>query len=175
MSKSLIKKFFFLLFIISLFFISVPEVHAQSLSTTKSTTATFDMTGMPQWAKDIRRFDIISFGAFPFSIFFVSTVMEMFKWYDANGLDMSESGRRYAPWPLKSAGAIEMTNNEYTQMFLYAAGLSVAIALVDLLIVNIKRSKERRRLESLPSGSYEIERKPYGEEETLEEAEAEEQ
>jgi len=163
------------MFLISLFFTPVFEAHAQSLSSTNSTTTTFDMSGMPQWAKDIRRFDIIAFGSFPFSIFFVSTVMDLIRWNNANGFNMSEEGRRYAPWPAKSAGAIEMTNNEYTQMFLYAAGVSVVIALVDLLIVQIKRNKERRRLESLPSGSYEIETKPYGEQEegTLEETEAE--
>jgi len=169
------KKFFFLMFLISLFFTPAFESHAQSLSSTNSTTATFDMTGMPQWAKDIRRFDIIAFGSFPFSIFFVSTVMDLIRWNDANGFDMSEEGRRYAPWPAKSAGAIEMTNNEYTQMFLYAAGVSMVIALADFIIVHIKRSKERRRLESLPTGSYEIEREPYGEQDegTLKETEAE--
>jgi len=165
------KKCLFLLFLFSLFLSPAFEAHAQSLSTTNTTTSTFDMTGFPQWAKDIRRFDIIAFGSFPFSIFFVSFAMDMINWYNANGFDMTEQGRRYAPWPAKSAGAVEMTNNEYAQMFLISAGVSAGIALLDLLIVNIKRNKERRRLESMPSGSYEIERKPYGEAETTEEAE----
>ena len=157
------KKYLFLLFLFSLFLSPVFEANAQSLSTTNSTTSTFDMTGFPQWAKDIRRFDIIAFGSFPFSMFFVSFTMDMIRWGNANGFDMSEHGRRYAPWPAKSAAAIEMTNNEYVQVLLLSAGVSVGIALLDLIIINTKRKKERRRLESLPSGSYEIEREPYGE------------
>ena len=171
MNKEIMKKILFLMFVFSLFFMPALKANAQSLSATNSTTATFDTSNFPQWAKDVRRFDIIAFGSFPFSMFFVSFAIDMVRWGNANGFDMSEQGRRYAPWPAKSAGAIEMTNDDYTQLILISAGVSVGIALLDLLIVNIKRNKERRRLESLPSGSYEIERKPYGEAEPLEEAE----
>ena len=159
------NKILFLAILFFLIFSSMFDVQAQNLSTTSSSSSTFDMTGFPQWAKDIRRFDIVAFGSFPFSMFFVSFTMDMFRWNDANGLDMSEQGRRYAPWPLKSAGAYEMTNREYGNTILLAAGVSVGIAFLDMFIVNAKRNKERRRLESLPSGSYEIDVVPYGEQE----------
>jgi len=165
------KKLFFLAVFFSLFLNPAFETYAQSLSTTEPSTSKFDMTGFPQWAKDMRRFDIITFGSFPFSLFFVSFIMDSVRWYNENRWDMSEQGRRYAPWPMKSASAYEMSNNEYAQMFLIAAGLSLCIATIDLLIVHSKRNKERRRLESLPSGSYEIEKKPYGEDENPEKTE----
>jgi hypothetical protein len=167
------KKLFFLIVLFSLLFNPVHRVEAQSLSTTKPTETTFNSSELPQWVKDFRRFDIITFGAFPFSIFFVTFATDMIRWRDANNFDFSEQGRQYAPWPAKSAGAYEMTNDEYARTFLLAAGVSAAIALVDLLIVSIKRTNERRRVESLPSGSYEIIKTPYGESEADDPANAE--
>jgi len=154
------KRIFFLLVLFSLLFNLTYQAQAQSLSTDKPTEA--KPTELPQWVKDFRRFDVITFGAFPFSIFFVTFATDMIRWKDENNFDFSEEGRRYAPWPLKSAGAVEMTNDEYAKTILLAVGVSAAIALVDLMIVNIKRAKERRRIESLPSGSIEINKTPYG-------------
>jgi len=154
------KRMFFLLILFSLLFNLTYKAQAQNLSTDKPTEA--KPLELPQWRKDFRRFDIITFGVFPFSMFFVTTVTDIIRWKDANNFDFSEDGRRYAPWPLKSAGAVEMTNDEYTRTILLAVGVSVAIAVIDMLIVNIKRQKERRRIESLPSGSIEINVTPYG-------------
>jgi ABC-type Fe3+ transport system permease subunit len=153
------KRIFFLIIVFSLLFSSAHQAQAQSLSTTKPTESTFQL---PQWAKDLRRWDIIAFGAFPFSMFFVMTVTDILRWKDANNFDFSEDGRRYAPWPLKSAGAVEMTNDEYTRTIWLAVGVSAVIASVDLLIIIIKRANERKRIESLPSGSTEINKSPYG-------------
>jgi hypothetical protein len=88
----------------------------------------------------------------------------MVRWYNANRWDLSEQGRRYAPWPFKSAGAVEMSNDEYLRTVLLAGGLSLVIALVDLIIVKAKQSGERQRLENMPSGSIIIERIPPEEE-----------
>jgi hypothetical protein len=168
------KQIFFLIILFSLLFNAVYKAEAQSLSTTKPTVTTFNSSGLPQWVKDFRRFDIITFGVFPFSMFFVTFATDMIRWNDANNLDFSEDGRRYAPWPLKSAGAVELTNDEYKKTILIAAGVSMGFAIIDLIIVNIKRTNERRRIESLPSGSFEIIKTPYGEPEmTDDSAEAE--
>jgi hypothetical protein len=164
------KKLFFLIILFSLFFNSAYQTSAQSLSTTKPTVTTFDPSELPQWVKDLRRFDIITFGAFPFSMFFVTTVTDMIRWKDANNFDMTEEGRRYAPWPAKSAGAVEMTNDEFTKTLFIAIGVSAGFALIDLLIVNIKRASERRRIESHPSGSFEIIKIPYGEPEVTDDS-----
>jgi hypothetical protein len=156
------KKIFFLIILFSLLFNAAYKAEAQSLSTTQPTESTYKTSDLPQWAKDFRRFDIIAFGIFPFSMFFVTTVTDMIRWGNANNFSFSEEGRRYAPWPLKSAGAAEMSNDEFKKTIYLAAGLSVGLALIDLLIVNIKRTNERKRTENLPSGSYEINITPYG-------------
>ena len=163
------KKIFFLIILFSLLLIPVFQAAAQQLSTTEPTNAAFDTTGFPQWAKDLRRWEIIAFGTYPFSLFFVTFTMDMIRWNNANSMDMSEEGRRYAPWPLKSAGALEMSSHEFRSTLVIAAGVSITLALIDLFLVLSKRNAERRRLESIPSGSFEIERKPL---ETLSDDEA---
>jgi len=156
------KKIFFLIILVSLLFNAVYKTEAQSLSTTKPTESTYKTSDLPQWVKDFRRFDIIAFGIFPFSMFFVTTATDLIRWKNANNFNFSEEGRRYAPWPLKSAGAAELSNEEFKKTIYIAAGVSLGLALIDLTIVNIKRAAERKRNENQPSSSYEINITPYG-------------
>jgi hypothetical protein len=155
----MMKKIFFASILFFLLLTPQFEALAQSQGTASQDTQVtniFDMTGFPQWARDLRRFDIIAFGSFPFSMFLITFVTDMFRWYDANGLDFND--RRYAPWPLKSAGAVDMTGEEYKRTILLAAGLSVVVALTDFVIVKIRQRSMRRRIESRPSGSFNINR-----------------
>jgi hypothetical protein len=156
------KNFIFTVMIFFLFLSPVLRAQSQSQSDTDTAASSvaFDTTGFPQWAKDLRRWDIIAFGVFPFALFFVTVATDLNRWNNFNGMSMSD--RRYAPWPLKSAGAVEMTKDEYGRVLLQAAGVSAAIACVDLIIVLIKRNIERKRIESKPKSSAVIEIKPYG-------------
>jgi len=95
---------------------------------------------------------------------FATTGMDMYRWYNANGMDMSERGRRYAPWPLKSASADLMDSSEFQNVLKAAACISVGIAFTDLIIVKIKRYKARKRAEALPAGTIIINRTPWPEE-----------
>ncbi|MDR0302281.1 MAG: hypothetical protein LBI04_08240 [Treponema sp.] len=160
------KNFIFAVLLTFLLLSPVLRAEAQSSNSSNSSSSTssntFDTTGFPQWAKDFRRWDIIAFGVFPFSLFFATVITDLNRWNDANGMDMSDMGRRYAPWPLKSAGAAEMTKDEYEKVLLTAAGISAAIACTDLIITLIKRSKERKRIESRPKSTAVIEISPYG-------------
>ncbi|MDR0501699.1 MAG: hypothetical protein LBH16_00105 [Treponema sp.] len=153
------KKFFIIVIFFILLQAPLFQLTAQtSSSSTSSSTSpsAFDPAKFPQWVKDMRRWDIIAFGAFPFAMFTITFFTDMYRWYDNSGLDFSETGRRYAPWPLKSAGAVEMTKDEYVRTIWLAAGLSASIAVTDLIIHKIKTGKERRRVESRPSGVINI-------------------
>jgi hypothetical protein len=152
----MMKKIFFAPVLFFLFLTPQFEALAQSQST--EAPIVFDMTDFPQWARDLRRFDIIAFGTFPFSMFAVTFVTDLFRWYNANGMNFNDL--RYAPWPLKSAGAVEMTGQEYQRTILLAAGLSLVLALTDFIIVKIRQNNERRRIESRSSGSFNVNREP---------------
>jgi hypothetical protein len=132
-------------------------------STGNLTSTVFDTSDFPLWAKDLRRWEIVAFGTFPFTMFAATFAMDTRRWIDQNSMDFSEDGRRYAPWPFKSAGAVDMTNKEHETTLLVAAGISVALAFADLIIVQIKRHKERQRAESLPAGTIIIDKSPWPE------------
>ena len=123
-------------------------------------------SNVPQWVKDLRRWEIVAFGSFPFTLLTATFGMDMRRWSQANGMSMSSEGRRYAPWPLKSAGAVAMENREQGITISIAASLSIAIAVADLIIVQVKRSNARKRAESLPVGTTIITRTPWDEETT---------
>jgi hypothetical protein len=147
------KRIFFI-FIVLFLLIPVSQVSGQNLPDV------FDTSDFPQWGKDLRRWDIITFGIFPFCVFFTTVVTDSIRWYNENGLDFSESGRRYAPWPLKSAGAYERTTDEHFQNIFIAACLAASLAIIDLIIVKIRQGNERRRVQNLPSSTFSIERSP---------------
>ena len=121
----------------------------------------------PQWVRDIRRFEIVAFGSFPFAMLTATFAVDMYRWNRENGLDFSDAGRRYAPWPLKSAGAIAMESDEQKNTIFIAIGISLAAAAVDQAIVQIRRQVARRRAEALPVGTAIITRSPWGSEEEL--------
>ena len=122
---------------------------------------TLGASDFPRWAHDIRRWEIIAFGSFPFTMFTATFAMDTYRWVNANNMDWSDEGRRYAPWPLKSAGAVNMENHEYEMTIGIAAGMSLAVAMADLIIVQVKRHKARQRAEALPAGTAIITRKPW--------------
>jgi len=134
------------------FLLFMPQFEALAQDT--QAPIVFDMTDLPQWARDLRRFDIIAFGTFPFTMFAVTFITDLIRWNNANGMNFNDL--RYAPWPLKSAGAIDMTGEEYGRTILLAAGLSLALALTDFIIIKIRRSNEQRRIESRHSGSFNV-------------------
>ena len=129
-----------------IFSLALPQLYAQSQTTNEEEII------FPQWAKDLRRWDIITFGVFPFSMFFVTFATDMVRWSKVNFAD-----NRYAPWPMKVAGAEPMTSEEYLRTVLIAIGVSAAIALIDFAVVQIKRSAERKRFQARSSSTYEIE------------------
>jgi len=120
--------------------------------------------GAPQWVRDLRRWNIVTFGSFPFTMFSTTFGMDMYRWHSANGMDFSDEGRRFAPWPLKSAGAVAMERREHEMTIAIAAGLSVAIGIADLIIVQVRRRRALRRAEAIPVGTYTITRTPLPQE-----------
>ena len=105
-----------------------------------------------------RRFEIVTFGSFPFTMFFSTIGMDLFRWQRATGMDWSQ--RQYAPWPIKSAGAVRMTNREQGATIAIAAGLSVGIALADYFVVQSRRRRAIRAADALPGATIVITRTP---------------
>ncbi|MDR1985435.1 MAG: hypothetical protein LBP88_00495 [Treponema sp.] len=144
-------------------------VYAQTTTTpAQQATAAFDTTGFPQWVKDLRRGEIIAFGSFPFAMLFATTLVDTYR----SGTHNWDT--RYAPWPVKAAGAVDMTKDEQILTITVAATSSAAIALIDFFIQHYKRTKQAKKLKELPAAEVPIIiRKPLAQENQEAAAEAE--
>jgi hypothetical protein len=137
------------------FILGALPLHGQT-QTSAATQAVnqFDTSDFPQWGKDLRRFEIIAFGTFPFTMFSATFAMDTWRASNHNW------DGRYMPWPLKTAGAVDRTVREH-EIVLMAAGISsLALAMVDMVIVQIKRHNVRQRALQLPGGTPIITKRP---------------
>jgi hypothetical protein len=89
----------------------------------------------PQWAKDLRRGEIIAFGAFPIMVFFSRMFVDIYR-SASHGWD-----NNYAPWPFTGPNSVGLTDNDVKLMFSVAALSSVAVAVADHFIIKHKRKK----------------------------------
>jgi hypothetical protein len=113
-----------------------------------------DPKEFPQWAKDIRRFDIITFGAFPFAFFTASLLTDSIRWSQSGG-DMT-----YAPWPLKGAGAYDPSTEEKMRTIGIAVGISLFVAAADFVVIQIRRYHEKKKKARMPENQPVIIREP---------------
>ncbi|MDR1654816.1 MAG: hypothetical protein LBR96_02370, partial [Treponema sp.] len=118
------------------------------------TSKIFDMSDMPAWAKDVRRAEIVAFGSFPFTMFATQFFMDLYR-FSAHDWDT-----RYAPWPAKGAGAINMTNEEYEKTILYAALASLSIMTIDFSIVQLRRFINNRKAVKGNGDSIRVKKRP---------------
>ena len=117
----------------------------------------------PLWLRDLRRWEIVAFGSFPFTMFFATIGMDMYRWNREAGMDFGR--REYAPWPITSGGGVRMTDEEQRRTIFIAIGLSAGVAIADHFLERGRRQRERRRAEAIPAGTIIITRTPSFEEE----------
>ena len=130
------KKIAFLIFFVSLF--SVFPVYAED-SNVSRTPDPYGVEEFKQWQKDLRRFEIITFGALPF----VSLLS--FWAYDIGRSIAHKGDPAYNPWPIKDAKvAVSFTEKEQLGIFLTAVGISLGVAIIDLTYRSIKRANAKK-------------------------------
>ena len=130
------KKIAFLILFVSLF--SVFPVYAEDTKVSR-TPDPYGAEEFKQWQKDLRRFEIITFGALPF----VSLLS--FWAYDIGRSIAHKGDPAYNPWPLKDAKiAVKLTEKEQLGVFLTAVGISLGVAIIDLTYRSIKRANAKK-------------------------------
>ena len=147
--------------LIVLFAFCAAGLMAQAASSPE--TAEDGTNNRPQWMRDLRRWEIVALGSFPFTMFFSTIGMDMYRWHRETGMDWGR--REYAPWPITSAGGVSMTDAEQRRTIFIAIGLSAGVAVADHLIQRGRRERERRRAEAIPAGTIIITRTPLHEDE----------
>ncbi|MDR0785987.1 MAG: hypothetical protein LBE74_08950 [Treponema sp.] len=95
----------------------------------------YDSLEFPQWARDVRRFDIVTLGALPFAFFTATFFTDATRWAQ-HDWEMT-----YSPWPLKPSGAYETSDDEKLAVLGIAFAIAVGVAVIDLVVINVKRLK----------------------------------
>ncbi|MDR1127579.1 MAG: hypothetical protein LBL06_05575 [Treponema sp.] len=103
--------------------------------TTNNNPLSYDPSEFPRWARDLRRFDIVTLGAFPFAFFTATFFTDTMRW------SQHDWQMAYSPWPLKPAGGYETTDDEKLNVLGIAFAIALGVAVVDLIVINIKRLK----------------------------------
>jgi hypothetical protein len=111
-------------------------------------------TATPLWLKDLRRAEIVAFGSFPFAIFVSSFGVDTYRFFTNDG-DML-----FAPWPFNLGGVAEKTQDELKTTITVAVGLSLAVSVLDFLIVSNKRRARAELPKNQPGETPIIVREP---------------
>lgn len=116
-------KLFFIAFLF-IVFITIPVFSGDSLPDYEP----YQDDEFPQWAKDLRRAEIIFIGTIPFSFFYSSFSYDFYR-YASNGFDES-----LAPALLGNTTPPIRTNDEKWQILKVSLTLSAVFTLVDYLL-----------------------------------------
>ncbi|MCR5605830.1 MAG: hypothetical protein K6F69_03320 [Treponema sp.] len=110
-------------------------------SSSEDTTAEpYDESEFPQYALDLRRTEIITFGSIPFVLLQTTIVYSFWRYYDH---DFSSD---YIPNPLaKSSSAAGLDTDEQKMLLKSTAAICVGLGITDLIIQLIKRHKSKSR------------------------------
>lgn len=115
-------------------------VASQTDSTADTTPEPYGEDEFPQFMKDIRRAEIISFGALPFVTLTSTLVYSGIRW-GRHGFDTN-----YFPNPFaKSSDSNGFSQQEQIGILLTSVGISVGIGLTDLIVNVVKRKAEKKR------------------------------
>jgi len=93
----------------------------------------YDVNEFPQWARDLRRFEIIFFGTVPFSFFYASFGYSIYT-YASSGWDPD-----YAPALFGNSTPPVLTDSQKMEIVYTALGLSFTAAVFDYILGKIEK------------------------------------
>ncbi|MDR3130614.1 MAG: hypothetical protein LBU18_03635 [Treponema sp.] len=121
----------------------------------KSQSQAGEKDEFPQWARDLRRADIIAFGSLPFAFFLGGIVVDTYR------ASQHDWDTQYGPWPVNMGGAVSRTKDEHLATISIAAGGAVLVATADYIIQRLKRERAAREAARLAAPDPIIIRKPW--------------
>ena len=87
----------------------------------------------PAWMLTARRFEVIAVGAFPFAFMNANWWFDIGR-YTGKYIQGDSDASSYVPWPLSPASKPANTKAENAGVLLGSIGLSLIIALIDLIL-----------------------------------------
>ena len=128
----------FFLFVVLACFLFPASGQTASQGSDSGVPVPYGPAEFPDWQKDLRRAEIISFGALPFVTFMASVYYDVFRYYD------HVQDESYLPWPLKKQNiAVPLSESEQKNVFFAAVGISVGVAAFDFAWHSVARLRSR--------------------------------
>ncbi|OJF76202.1 MAG: hypothetical protein BKP49_08655 [Treponema sp. CETP13] len=94
---------------------------------------------IPDWAHDLRRAEIITFGSLPFTTLSCTFIYSLYRYYDS-GFDST-----YFPNPFPSSSDdADLSTDEQIAILKYSCGFSLFVGITDFIICTIKEQKEQK-------------------------------
>lgn len=129
-----------ILFLITVYCLSAANVFASIKDNNDHTPEPYDMTKVPDWAKEIRRTEIITFGTLPFVTLGVALGFSIADYvqhnFDAN----------YFPNPF--AKSESFTTEKQLQIIGISCLISVGLGLTNLIVNIIKYQVQKKKMKS---------------------------
>lgn len=142
------KKFLSVLFILTFFsnfFFSYAESSSAANESTVSEAEPYKDDEFPAWAKDVRRFEIITVGSWPFTVLLTSIGYSA-----ANAISHQDMNYFQNPFVKNDFSySVEQQN----AVILTSVLLSVGIGLTDLICVLVKRGIDRKKAQSFENSN----------------------
>lgn len=123
---------------------------------TSTTAEPYTQNEFPQWAYDLRRTEIISFGSLPFVTLGVTLGMGTYKY--VNGEISS------FPNPFNKSSST-YTTDEQIKIIKLSSTISIGLGITDLVINLIQRSNKERRLKKIQESKEKVSVTPLSPEE----------
>ena len=146
------RKLSAVLLLLIFLFASAPNLFADSKDTTP---VPYTENEFPEWAKQLRRSEIITFGALPFVTIGVSLIYSLLLWQQSgnfiNPLDKSQTYSTEQMW----------------EIFGYSCGVSLAIGITDYVWNTIDLKKQQDEENRKNNNDYKIIVTPINEDEVL--------
>lgn len=133
-SKMKKKLKLFLMIIVSAFLSMQPVFSASS-----DTPEPYKDEEFPQWALDLRRFEIVSLGSVPFAMIGVTL--------GYGAIEMNRGNMNSIPNPLNPGSSLD--EGEQLKIFGMTLAVGIGIGLVDLVVNLIKRNHQKKKMERL--------------------------
>ena len=100
------------------------------------------------WLQPIRRFEIIAIGSFPLTYLLTLLTYDISR-FVVESVRIGAFNSLYAPLFFAPPNKPAYTQEETVGLILAAVGLSLVVAIIDLIIQQTKRSRARERIERL--------------------------
>lgn len=126
-----------------------PTTTSPSSPTTPATPGTnapmpYSPDEFPQWARDLRRGEIVTIGVFPFTLLYTSLAYDLIR-FVAESISTGAIATNYAPWFFAPPTKPPLTPAENVGLLVSATTLAVGVGVVDFVLGRVEQRNAASR------------------------------